>query len=235
MLQIHPAYDIPPEERLGRILEDMSNYIMIPIEDQAIKLEGLKPQVVRLTQFSVVTNLGWRDFHEKLNEYKKLIPNQVDRLNTLFLLLSDKKIYDGNGNKLDNAVKNKLRDTYLYNVWECLSTSFSQEEQGLLVNHGYSFKKDNFTPEYCGKLEKVLLRKCLVDLTPESFNSQGLPIRESKEQDYKAGENIYYSYPVEGRVAGLGAGADRSSLYCDRVSSNSYVSLGACAKILGNI
>lgn len=238
MFQINPLYELSIKERsFQRILEDMSNYIMIPAEDQRIKLEGLEPKVVRLTQFPIITNLNWRDFHEELSKHERLMPHLVDRLNSLFLLLSEKKIFDGNGKELDIIVRDKLRRTYLSDMREYLSTSFERKEDGLLyVSHGYLFKQGDFTPEYTSKLEKeVLLKDCIVNLTSESFNSQGISVNKSNSQSYKAGENIYYYHPIKGKVARLGAVAGWSSLDCDGDPSVSDVGLGACAKILGDI
>ena len=234
MFQISPRFDIPIEERIKGILENRINYIRIPEEDISL---GDKKSLI-LTQFPVITNLNLEDFHRiLLGEYNKGIPSQVDGLNLLLLLLSDKQVYDGNNNRISSERRKEMLDYMLSETWEYFSTRFTKEESGkIIVNHNYRINKEGkLVPQYSQPLgEGVLKLDCYVDLGTNSFNSQGLPVKvsESKQQIYKKGENIYSYHPRNGSVARLVADSDGAILNCSGDPSNLVARLGVRAKFL---
>ncbi|MDD5192576.1 MAG: hypothetical protein PHH54_01570 [Candidatus Nanoarchaeia archaeon] len=78
-------------------------------------------------------------------------------------------------------------------------------------------------------LENCLPEDCFADL---DFNSQGLAVKKSTNQDYSRGDNIKFWYPRNGAVAGFDAYSGRASLDCDRYPGYRGASLGVfvCAE-----
>ena len=76
------------------------------------------------------------------------------------------------------------------------------------------------------KLEGCLNEACYVKL---EFNSQGLPVKKSNNQNYSQGENLYYYHPTENCVARFLVDSDWSFLGCDRNPSDSSAALGVRA------
>ena len=63
-------------------------------------------------------------------------------------------------------------------------------------------------------LEQCLMKDCYAEF---EFNNQGLAIKKSKNQNYKQGDNIYFSYPRENYVARFDAGSGGAGLCCGGV------------------
>ncbi|MBI4095236.1 MAG: hypothetical protein HY438_00070 [DPANN group archaeon] len=79
-----------------------------------------------------------------------------------------------------------------------------------------------------------LLENCFADL--DSLNTQGLPIKKSRQQAYSPKDNIYFYKPLNplnGSVAGFGADAGGVYLNCDGSPRGSNSSLGVfeCAPL----
>ena len=118
------------------------------------------------------------------------------------------------------------------NCWTWLNGMFKKE--GIIKKHfvletvtGIDGNGDLIVhPE---KSEDCLNGDCYVKL---EFNSQGLPVRKSNNQNYSQGENLYFYHPRENWVAGFYADSDRSSLSCNGSPSGSVAALGvfACAE-----
>ena len=64
------------------------------------------------------------------------------------------------------------------------------------------------------------------------FNTQGLSIKKSTEQNYKQGENLRYRKPIKGRVARFGADSNGAGVICYRDPEVSGSALGVflCAE-----
>ncbi len=255
MVQITEAYELPIGERLERILEDKSNYFMIPVENQVVRSKGLEPKIVRLTKFPVI-DIGYNGddslsmierAHSVLSRYGNLISSQTDALNALFLLLSDKKIFDGNGHELKSNEGERILDYYLSITNELLNTVFKQHHSLsdlFVLEHDHLSQKGKY--EDIIEVNNILMESCYIDLNPENFNHHGLPLKNSKSkiQEYKRGENIkYVAYipPIENiisskktSVARIKNSKGEAILDLNEINNNSRISQ-VRAKLLGDI
>jgi len=210
-LIVNPKYKLPIEKGIKIILADKSNYIRIPEDDIAV---GEKKQLT-LTNFPVISNLNWEDFHKALSKYERGVPSSVDRLNLHILLSSGKPVYDGNKNQIRHDKLEEIKRVALTDCREHTSTRFSSGKNGLIVNHSHIIDENGtLRPLYSKPLEDcVMENRVIVEL--RSFNSQGFPTKKSEVAKYVKGGSIVYLCPAEGAVARFVVDTGRASLNCN--------------------
>ena len=125
-----------------------------------------------------------------------------------------------------------LSTDYNNGCWTWLDAKFSEENNVWKIGHNHKVIQKGKDKSLEGKtetLESCIRKDCFVDL---EFNTQGLPIRKSQNQNYKQGENIYYWHPRNKTVARFYADSGRAFLSCGRNPSGSNRALGvfACAE-----
>ena len=197
---------------------------------------------------SILQNHNWLQQHELLQGNQAVMITSNDSVVLDQILLSE-KAYDGAGNLIDpselrkifnerHEVRNPWRAEYIDALFEERGHLFSREELLYLSqNHQYIGKDSKgiiLIPKYSQELNPDTLRENrridLLHFIKEAHTSQGLPREDVKEGDF------YYYRPVNGRVAGLGAGSVRAVLYCNWVPSSLGAGLGVRAKIsTGNL
>ena len=107
---------------------------------------------------------------------------------------------------------------------EYIDAKFEQKQDGLYLLTNHIIQSDNsLKPQTIEKLEDCITGSYYVDL---KFNNQGMPIRKSKYNEYKQGENIYFFNPIDKLVVRFGAYSDGANLSCDGGPSSSGEGLG---------
>jgi hypothetical protein len=99
-----------------------------------------------------------------------------------------------------------------------LDAYFEQRKDGLYILTHNKSKAE--------KLETCLMEDCYVKL---EFNSQGLPIQKSQNQEYVQGKNIHFWFPRDRCVARFSAESGWAYIYCIGGSSGGDPSLGVYA------
>ena len=178
---------------------DNDNYIYVP----SINLYVAKEKVLH--------NKDWNNTHkalQKQNQRMLTIPQFVSFINYLRNDYQDRKEAES---ILDEilTVRSPWRS-------EWLDAYFEKRNDGLYV------LTDNRTNSE--KLESYLTEDKTPGIDLDSWldnpTKQGLP-----DKNIPKGK-LYYWSPVNGRVAGFGAGSDRAVLYCYRDPQDSYSDLG---------
>jgi len=203
-------------------------------------------QVISKFELPGYNKLNWKDTHFKLNENGLYMP--IPKIfmshftNVIDAYKNKKPLFDAKGNDIH---RKEVEDIYKHlttdhiavyknqggnqaGAWTWLDALFEEENREWfikynhrVVNGNLSFKKE--------KLENCLREDCFVDL---EFNRQGLALKKSNKQEYSQGENLYFSRPRNGFVAGFNADSYWAWLYCGRDPEDSDSSLGvfACAE-----
>ena len=233
---INPIFEKTIEERLAGIIENNSNYFMIPPEHQVIyPVELGEKEKIKIMQYPTIFGLNWEGVHKVFNEHGAYVSSQIDALNAIFLLLSNNKIFDGNGRNISEKRDNIL-EGFIGGGWEYLSTKFTKNENELIVNHNYFINEEGkLIPKYSKPIEDNVLSgdHILIDLNPKSFNDQGMPIIKSESENYQKRKNIFYFKPLENGVARLYAYFVRDYLDCSGDPASSVGGFGARAKFMG--
>lgn len=135
-------------------------------------------------------------------------------------------LYDAEGNLIEGERLIKYAQMLNHDCWAHLNDSFKKGEGFLGLDVVYAIEIDSDGKLVFGRepLQPCLEKNCFADLA--SVNEQGFPTREYPFQKYEIGKSIYFSSPLSGCVAWFGADSDGAFLYCDRVLTFSYYSLG---------
>ena len=191
---------------LGQRSEDRASVTLL------VQLEGLAP----MFSDGYAGNLT----HEQALQLNAKLGNETasplqfaDAINYLRL----GKAYDGTGKHIRPARSERLLNNLLHpNKWraEYLNAKFTQQDNQLYIVQ--STVKDGQLQWTQEPLEPCIMRDCSIDLT--SVNRQGMPTR--------SGDDVYFQYPRDGRVARFGAGAGGADLFGSRDPRSSGSALG---------
>jgi len=141
----------------------------------------------------------------------------------------DATLYDGKGRRITRKDAEKLAHLLTKDCVVWLDAQFHDSKEGMQI--AYSRIKDASTIEEVTEalqLKKNIHGGRLVDMV---FNEQGMPVRNSRKQEFDAKNNIYFYFPSDGSVARFSAVANWAVLDCDWDRQDSYSALGlfACA------
>ncbi|HLC55516.1 MAG TPA: hypothetical protein VJJ75_03190, partial [Candidatus Nanoarchaeia archaeon] len=139
------------------------------------------------------------------------------------------RLYDGTGKRLARDAANEVAKPLTEDCWAWLYAKFAEQQGKIFITYN-RIKSLDAVEEVTEvlQLKKNIRDDSLVDLV---FNKQGMPVRNSREQEFDAENNIYFRLPVDGSVAWFRAVADWAGLYCVRDRQYSYSAPGvfACA------
>ncbi len=206
-----------------------------------------KQDYIKLPDTSIViarqeTEKGknWADSHYILAENGLFMPTpylfMLHFMNVKEAAKGKMVLHDASGAPIP---RDEAEDLYKYftsghrgGCWTWLDAKFSEDNNAweIAYNHKVAQKGKGKTLEGKTKtLESCIREDGYVNL---DFNSQGLPIKKFKKQEYEQGENIRYWHPRNGAVARFGAGSGGAGLYCDWDPGDSDSSLGvfSCAE-----
>ena len=119
----------------------------------------------------------------------------------------------------DDILKKTSKDWH--GEWQ--NAKFVKEKDGMYLQE-VRFENGNLVISRKRKLEDCLMENGFANIN--STNTQGLLTTRSSKSTYVQGENIYFYYPRNGRVARFVAITDRAYLYCDGNPSNRNDLLG---------
>ena len=114
-------------------------------------------------------------------------------------VVSGNEILDGYGKLLSRKQRSTLYEQRLNDCWIALAQNYTSIDQHLHPETNYHLG-GNQAGLSNGKLQSTIrpLERCLmedevlVDLNARSFNSQGLPIKKSRQQEYHQGRNMFF-------------------------------------------
>jgi hypothetical protein len=176
---------------------------------------------------------NWHDCHKELAKQTKTFPNNY---NSRLKMPTPKETW-----ALILYAKEHLDDLRLKKIYNDIlkkqpEGSWRAEWQNIRFVPGTGFKNldlETVVVDSNGDLSTIKepLKVCLETsgYTQLKINSQGLLIEESKDTEYKQGENIYFYTPVGSFVARFVAVSDRAGLYCSRNPASTNPSLGVRA------
>ena len=172
----------------------------------------------------------WYDTHKALIPRRLRMPTIKETEELIFYLknnLSDprlKKVYD-------DILKITPKDTW-HGEWQ--NNIFSKDSNGMYTQRVIGLdKKGELILSAKEKLENCLNSDGWADFSSKSkLTSQGLCKESSNLSEYKQGDNIYFWYPRDERVARFDVDSGGASLNCDGGPGDSDSSLGvrACAE-----
>lgn len=183
---------------------------------------------------------NWEETHYLLSEQGLFMPSPAIFL-PYFLKIKEAAegrvtLYDGSNNPIRRP---EADDLYKYmtsahrsGCWTWLDAKFTQQRGKWYVESNHKVDSQGRSKKLVGTrqpLEDCLKEDAYTDLR---FNSQGLAVSKSSNQNYALGSNIYFYQPIDGTVAGFGAGSDGVRLDCLRDPAVSSPGLGvfACAE-----
>ena len=204
---------------------NLSDYVQIPGTDILIaKQETLEKE-------------NWENTHYKLAENELFMPSPAIFM-PYFVKVRDAAqgsltLYDGNNNPIS---KDEAEDLWKYlstdhrgGCWTWLDAFFTNTRKGIIAYDNKVQRNPNGSKVLLytfHNLESTIYGDCCVNI---DFDKQGLPKSQSVHQEYKQGENIYYSSPKNTAVASFYADVAGAGLVCDGGPSNPYPKLGVFA------
>jgi hypothetical protein len=159
-------------------------------------------------------------------------------LNVRNASVDNRELFYADGTPVGKAEKDDLW-SYLSSehnggCWTMLNNLFVKENNSWYMETDLGVVMNGVDKVLKGKVRKSRMDDFLdkdgyVNL---DLNSQGFPVSASANQRYEQGRNFYFYSPVEGAVAGFGAGSDWAVLYCCGYPDSRDASLGvfACAE-----
>ena len=138
------------------------------------------------------------------------------------------KVCDGAGKEVSSQELSIIYDDILKkkNPWEgeWLDSKFEQQNGVWKMIYDHRLDAGGNLTGKTEDLEACIMEKdCFVDL---AFNNQGLATKESSNQNYEQGKNVYFWHPRNGSVARFGAGSGRADLVCGSDPANASGRLG---------
>jgi hypothetical protein len=198
-------------------------YIQIPTTSQIIAINQSYNNLNYLGTHKALLESGLK--MPEVPTFMKHFTNVVNAYN------QNSALYYADGSEVNRQITEELYNKLTSNCWIWLNAGFKQGTgfNNMNLETVLGMKNDGSLVVNGEPLEPHLNETCHVDL---EFNSQGLPIRKSSNQEYNQGENMCFWKPIADRVARFGAGSAGADLYCDRYPQYRVASLGvfACAE-----
>ncbi len=173
-------------------------------------------------------NKRWYKAHELLADENSLMLSPRQFFDFIDLLKSRRRVYDGNGTKIDSGRINAILDDILtvsfpYRA-EWLDAYFIKREGKLYIQSGHiKLADERLVPMSSEPLEECLMEDYYIGL--KSINRQGLPTKIAKDESI-CDRSIYYFHPREGMVARFWVYSGGAFLGCNRDARGSNVGLG---------
>ena len=171
----------------------------------------------------------WNECHKLLNKEDCFMLDIRRFIDFVLLLKSGEKVLDGNGDIIPREEVDTILDSIIGKKkpsrGEWLNARFEEKNNKIFLITKFKPEENSNISEIKSELNNCLMKDCYINL--ENCNSQGLPIKESKNHE------IYYFPPRDSSVAWFWANSDRVDLDCIGNAGGSNSDLGVRpAKIL---
>ena len=184
---------------------DLNQYIQIPDSKIIISRNTLYTE----------DKLCWMDSHVKLAKNGLFMPTPAVAMNYIVkvrdALQRGQDLFYADGKKLNRREVQDLWNYLSFNkkTWSWLNARFGDGTIASVKSMGLTNKMLVYGME--NPLEAYLNENCFAYF---EFNNQGLPTNKSLKQKYLQGQNFYFHYPMQGRVARIGVGSGDFFLNC---------------------
>jgi len=211
--------------------------IISPVENNIINPNIVNSDYIHIPGQDFIIAIGETDFNLNYENANKAVLKRglaVPRINQFMTFhnyvidcyKNNKPIFDSERNPLSEKTKKDLYTQLTSNCWTWLNGKFnlSNNKNTIDIITGLDLNDNLITKEE--KLEDCLMQNCYVDFT--KLNKNGIPNINSthSNQKYIKGENIYYSQPIDERVASFYASFGGAYLDCYWSPSDVGSSLG---------
>lgn len=158
----------------------------------------------------------WYQTHKALHQEHSFMLQPKEFIDFTLRLELERRLYDGNGKLINPNLRNSLLDDILAkrepDRAEWLDARFLEVDGMMYMLSNHRTVGEDLIHLRAEPFGRDINQSCYVDLS--NFNRQGLPIKRSRNQEYKQGRNIYFCPPVIDSVAGSIAGSGGVRLGC---------------------
>ncbi|MFH1376708.1 MAG: hypothetical protein ABIH25_03665 [Candidatus Woesearchaeota archaeon] len=212
----------------NELIKDRRNFIYVPQTNRFVNYNQAFNDLTLEESIRKAKNLGF-----SILQLSTLIPHLINLRDATEGKIT---LYDGLGTSIPKSKSKEIFDKYfpfcgkgldiILDVYFQKGTGFKNLELVANSRPIFTEKRNGFQRDVIPLEECLMENNILVDLTPESFNSQGFPIKKSKIKTYERGKNVYYWHPIENSSVWFSTEVGGSSINCERDINTSDSILG---------